>query len=489
MNGSGSVFFEFNLPNAATWFYFSLLLAVALFFRFTRALSVRNWDILTLFLLVPGLLLLQEAHTQTSKIDQAPAVSAAQLLAGAGAALLASPGFGLGAASLAAAAAVPLASAPQRLLWFGYLWLFCGSAYFLVRCLIDLALVRRPALSPNLNLSGLAWLAGALFVCLVAVAVRRPEGSPGIVGKRSVAVNETQRRAEDLVKLEIGTDYVDEVSASFWVARILAIACHAAIVAGLIFIGYRHFQDATAGMAAATFYLLLPYTAYYVEQFHHAWPVALLVWAVAGYRRPVLAGLLLGIAAGTVYFPVFLFPAWLSFYWRRGAGRFALTFWLSAGACLAAIGTLLWLDGQLGRSVQSALSLSDWQPWRELHPETEGFWTGVRWVWAYRMPVFIAYQAFVVTTVFWPSPKNLAHILALSAGVLVGLQFWYADQGGVYVLWYLPLLLLIVFRPNLADRFPAAIHPEVDWLSRSRRAVHRLANRLVNPPAPAVRVH
>src|SRR5437588_12610407 len=54
---------DFNLPNATTWFYFSLLLAVALFFRFTRLLSMRNWDVITLFLVVPGLLLIQEAYS------------------------------------------------------------------------------------------------------------------------------------------------------------------------------------------------------------------------------------------------------------------------------------------------------------------------------------------------------------------------------------------------------------------------------------------
>ena len=37
-----SIFFDFNLPNAATWFYFSLMLAVALFLRFNRFVSLRN---------------------------------------------------------------------------------------------------------------------------------------------------------------------------------------------------------------------------------------------------------------------------------------------------------------------------------------------------------------------------------------------------------------------------------------------------------------
>jgi hypothetical protein len=61
MNVPASIFLDFNLPNAATWFYFSLLLSMALFFKFSRLLSVRNLDVLALFLLVPGLLLLQEA--------------------------------------------------------------------------------------------------------------------------------------------------------------------------------------------------------------------------------------------------------------------------------------------------------------------------------------------------------------------------------------------------------------------------------------------
>ncbi len=45
-----SIFLEFRLPNAATWFYFSLFLTLALFFQFTRLFSIRNLDLLMLFL-------------------------------------------------------------------------------------------------------------------------------------------------------------------------------------------------------------------------------------------------------------------------------------------------------------------------------------------------------------------------------------------------------------------------------------------------------
>src|SRR5665213_2418275 len=49
MNGTIVSFFTFQLPTAATWVYFSLLLAAALFVKFSRLLSIRNWDVLTLF--------------------------------------------------------------------------------------------------------------------------------------------------------------------------------------------------------------------------------------------------------------------------------------------------------------------------------------------------------------------------------------------------------------------------------------------------------
>src|SRR5438477_11022126 len=84
MSPLASIFSDFNLPNANTWVYFSLLLAVALFFKFTRLLSVRNWDILTLFLLVPGLLLIQEGHSlQASRMTQASAALGEVSLTGA----------------------------------------------------------------------------------------------------------------------------------------------------------------------------------------------------------------------------------------------------------------------------------------------------------------------------------------------------------------------------------------------------------------------
>src|SRR5438552_1357486 len=75
-----AIFLDFNLPNATTWFYFSFLLAMALFFKFGRLLSVRNLDIVMMFLLVPGLLVVQAARPRALPIEREPGVQIAALV-------------------------------------------------------------------------------------------------------------------------------------------------------------------------------------------------------------------------------------------------------------------------------------------------------------------------------------------------------------------------------------------------------------------------
>jgi len=72
----------------------------------------------------------------------------------------------------------------------------------------------------------------------------------------------------------------------------------------------------------------------------------------------------------------------------------------------------------------------------------------------YRLPVLIAYLALVLATSLWPSRKNLGELIALSAALLVASQFWYLDKGGTLVLLYLPLVLLMMFRPTLNAKRP-----------------------------------
>lgn len=437
-----SIFLDFHLPNAVTWFYFSLILALALFFQFARPLCVRNLDLLTLFLFAPGFLILQEAHQLTA---------AGQTDRGG------------------------------RELVLGYAWLLVASAYWFGRAVFDVSLVRRPTVSPNLTTAGMACLGVALFVGQASVALRRTADAAEQVqvGRRPAPIAQVQDSATAVVQHAPAETIqrASEADVRFWVERTLCMACHAAIVVALLLTGLRHFQDRAAGIGMGALYLLIPYTAFDVgRQLHHVWPTAFLVWAVYCYRRPAAAGWLLGLATGTSLFPAVLFPLWCGFYSRRGAGRFGTAFLTAAAVSVGVTAAVLWWDGRAGFGFAAALSLPDWQPWRV--PTAESVWTGAHW--AYRLPLFVLFVAFVAAAAVWPSPKNLSHLIALSAALLVGVQFWHADRGGVYVLWYLPLLVMLAFRPTLTAAEPPGVEPGGGLMARIAGA----AWRRVRPPRP-----
>ncbi len=85
----------------------------------------------------------------------------------------------------------------------------------------------------------------------------------------------------------------------------------------------------------------------------------------------------------------------------------------------------------------------------------QGIWQ--YWSYAYRLPIIALYFALSISFAVWPAQKNMATLISGTAALMVAAQFWHANGGGVYIAWYLPLLLLIVFRPNLEDRIAMAV--------------------------------
>ena len=83
----------------------------------------------------------------------------------------------------------------------------------------------------------------------------------------------------------------------------------------------------------------------------------------------------------------------------------------------------------------------------------EGFWQHIDAV--YRLPVIATFVALGGSFAIWPPQKNLGTLMSCSAAMMLGCQFWNAHGGGLYMAWYLPLLLLTIFRPNLEDRVAA----------------------------------
>jgi hypothetical protein len=389
------------------WLFLSLLGCLTLFFKFSRIWSVRNLDLLLLFALAPGMMFLVGSERQP---------------------------------------------------WFAFVWLFLGSALWLVRCLIDLGMTRRPLMEPNLSMAGLTCLSIGVLGLLLAETVSLPikEGAarnPADPSKRDDPPPAGSQGANaPLVKVLKATPLPATLRPNppqVILQRVLASLSHLGLVAALIVVGWRIFERPLAGLAVATCYLISPYTRIALVDSGQVLPAALVVTALTVYSRPPLAGALIGLAAGWMPACLGLVPLWAGFYRGRGAARFlavGLAVVAGCGALAWAVpGLPVWARALGARSLAEAGLLPNAES-----PPSGSFWAGIDA--SYRMPVLILYLALVVVTTFWPAEKNLGELIALSAALLVASQFWYLDEGGTMVVLYLPLVLLMIFRPNLAAK-------------------------------------
>lgn len=443
------ILLDFQQPNATTWFYLSFLLMIALFFQFSRVLSLRNWDLITLALLAPGMLLAVRVEREW--------------LAQAG----------------AATEAIPAGSSHGADLFWGYVWLFVATAYFFIRSLIDVPLVRRPRLEPNLAIPSLAFLCVCLLGFLGFEVMKRSSSPSGQVSARVVsriidgwsqsvdagpppaaqeAVAMSYVSATDPQTTPTAPSTANDPSANELglrkererlISQVSALFCHALIVSLLILMGWRYFDSAAVGFGMATLYLLLPVTASQVDKIDHLLPTVFLLSALAFHRQPWLSGGLLALASLFVY-PLFLIPLWMSFYWGRGARWFALSF----AVVSVGLGLAIWKIEPLRLMFENWAGILAWRP-DDFHESirTVGLWT--KETTSFRLPIMLVFFVLVILFAFWPREKTLATLIALSLTLILGVQFWHPDRGGSYVLWYLPLLLLMIFRPNLSAFRPA----------------------------------
>jgi hypothetical protein len=229
----------------------------------------------------------------------------------------------------------------------------------------------------------------------------------------------------------------------------LVMLGHIAIVVGLIHIGHCHFNNLVTGISAAMLYLLLPYVNQMTGRLDHVIPGALIIWAVALYRRPLFSGICIGGAASLMFHPIFLVPLWCSYYWKRGLFRFLIG---TVGIILVFYLLLLFSPSEFGSYGRQWLNMIGANN-LVLHTP-DGIWEDFSRF--YRIPIMVVFVIFCVGVIFWPSRKHLATLMCCSTIILVGLQFWQAHQGGLYMAWYLPLLITTLFRPNLEDRVATA---------------------------------
>lgn len=530
--------FQYHGVSPTTWAYLSSLLMIGLFFKFGRFWSVRNLDLAMLIFLAPGLLLIhygafgqvrptveggEDKNVVTENNPVSGVLADAQTATDSpvpprGGELTPAPPEGVATptGTVGATDNEPLSPAEfvrakaRRWELIGYYWLFAIGGLWLIRLLLDPAMIRRPLLTPNLSVGGMTFIGVFLFMFLMANVVARPAPSQKLVkppaavriagdpttgddpsmenttgdptenavdqpAARSstvpVPVAATANSARDysarmdsvLIDQEgKGPGYAVLQTLPTGARKTVAILSHLAVVIGLVMVGYRHFDNMTNGIGAAVIYLMLPYTSQLTGRVDHVLPAALLVWAVLCYRRPLVAGAFMGAACGCVYYPLFALPVWLSFYWTRGSFRFIGS--VVAVLLLMALSLLLLPDSQ------------------ELRPNLQrmfGFkipdMVNLQGVWnvtiggvdpQFRISVLAAFVVLSFGLALWPARKNLGTVICYTASVMVAAQFWHGYGGGLYMAWYLPLVLLTIFRPNLEDRVAQAVIVD-GWFSRT----------------------
>jgi hypothetical protein len=445
------ILFHYVRLEPPTWVFLSTLLVVGLFLMFHRFWSLRNLDILLVLAFTPGMMMVYEggqksfrdAQLDLAKSDRGKNVEVSPDEVNPEEPVLDRQIF----PPVKSETAWP----SDRLLYCGFLWLLVCAGLLMIRMLLDTTIVRRPLLDPNLTSGGMLFLGTSLLVYLMAnvatsspIEQRKssPKMGPGYVllnALPQIATTPQNEPSGETGPLLTATPQAPNYK--LILAKSLAIGANVTIVFCILAIGYWHFGNVKTGVGAATFYLLLPYTAHMTGRVEHVVPSALLLLSLLTYRQPFVAGLFLGCAAGAVYYPFSLLPLWCSFYWQRGIRRFAAGFALSIVALVVTVivvhpNTLLQDLGYMFGVKEVAMTGMD------------GIW-GLGWYPVMRIPIIVLFVLLSLSFVLWPAQKNLATLLSCSAALMAGSQFWNGFGGGLYMAWFIPLALLTAFRPNL----------------------------------------
>jgi hypothetical protein len=497
------ILFHYQKVNPTTWVYLSSLLMIGLFFQFNRFWSVRNLDLILLILLAPGLLLVNQSREMAEALQRDDSATASiEPLENAAARADDQPSADNPPANDPVAAPQPALArsvTPRQMAYAGYMWLFAVSLVWLVRMLLDPTMVRRPLLEPNATKGCLAFLGCSLFIFLMANVItsdptpddqRAAQAGGSLLLRQDHAGDRNQPEeywrygpgyyflyalptipTHPFVRGAHPESALARERVAKIVAKTMATASHLAVVAALVIIGYWHFENVKMGMGAALLYLMLPYTAQMTGHVDHVLPAALLLWAVVLYRRPALAGIFIGLAISVMYYPLFLLPLWISFYWQRGLARFLIGVISSVTIMVLSLVFVSEDSMSFWLKVQQMFAL-----WVPKTAGLHGIWQEP-WGWDsyFRLPLIVACGVLAGGMAWWPAHKNLGTLLSCSAAIMLAVQFWhgFGDGGGMYMAWYLPLLLMTVFRPNLEDRVALSVLGE-GWFLRRRTRLTQL---------------
>lgn len=191
----------------------------------------------------------------------------------------------------------------------------------------------------------------------------------------------------------------------------------------------------------------------------HIAPAALTIVAFALLRFPAWSGVALAASIGALFYPLFLVPAWVGYYWadtpllRRFFVGFSLASLLIGSAVLllsepangrGLVGTILY-DTLGHQEAPEAYGSSPFGFWGQRSGVRGWLMTPLAGTQAMSRPVLLAFFAFAASMWWLARRRTPAQFALLVAAVAMGAQLWKIHATATYVTWYYPFLLLGLF--------------------------------------------
>lgn len=221
------------------------------------------------------------------------------------------------------------------------------------------------------------------------------------------------------------------------------------------------------GLGAAILYASSPYVlglggdeffAGGLMYISHIAPSAVMTLAFLFHRRPFLCGALVAAAAGMLYYPAFLVPAWFGYrLWKRDGWLGFLAGFAAVGALLAAV-VILGTHTEPGENpvklfLQSTLEHQEGAGGDQYGESPFSFWgTHPGLASVFHTPLFgsgslfkatfFAYASLCIGSFWMARGRTLVQLAAMLAMLAAALQLWKSHATGTYVEWYSPFLLI-----------------------------------------------
>jgi hypothetical protein len=191
----------------------------------------------------------------------------------------------------------------------------------------------------------------------------------------------------------------------------------------------------------------------------HIAPASAVLVAFSALSRPTWSGILLAISGGLGFYPAFMAPAWLGYYWNDRVARFRFVTAFGLTCAAVVVGVLLLSRptadyGRVGTIVRDTLGHHTDPSGYGSSPF--GFWGqrgGLRQVFSTPLvgnsglttPAWLTFATMIVLTFFLVRGRSPVELALASGAIAIGATLVKPHATGTYMAWYYGLLLIGFF--------------------------------------------